>query len=59
MDHQRPKLVPERVVLVGLQVALDKTTRNTADHKRVACKMVGLDKVVLENSQGVLGHHDN
>jgi len=59
MNHQRPKVVLGRVVLVGLQVALDKAVRNTATRRRVVCKMANLDKVVLENWQGVLGHHDN
>ena len=29
MDHQRPKVVPERVVLVGHQVALGNTVQMT------------------------------
>jgi len=47
-DHQRPKVVPERVVLVGHQVALGKTVQ-----------MTGLDWVALEDAQTLLGHHDN
>ena len=43
-----PKVVPERVVLVGPQVALGKTVQ-----------MTGLDEVVLEEAQTSLGHHDN
>ena len=58
MNHQRPKVVPGRVVLVGLQVALDKVVRNTAVHWRVVRKTADLDRVVLENWQGVLGHHN-
>ena len=44
---------------MGLQVSLDKTARNTDAHKRFACKMVGLDKVVLGDVQAILGHHHN
>ena len=59
MNHQRLKVVRSRVIVVGLQVALDKVVHNTAVHKRAARKTADLDKVVLENWQGVLGHHDN
>ena len=47
-DHQRLKVVPERVVLVGHQVALVKTVQ-----------MTGLTWVALEEAQMLLGHHDN
>ena len=53
MNHQRLKVIPGRVVLVGLQVALDKVVR-----WRVVHKTTDLDRVVLENWQGVLDHHD-
>ena len=32
MDQQRPKVVPGRVVLASLQVALDRFGHNTAAH---------------------------
>jgi len=47
-DHQRPKVVPERVVLVGPQVSLCKTVQ-----------MTGLAWVALEDAQMLPGHHDN
>ena len=59
MDHQRPKVVPKRVVLVGPQVSLGKTVRNAAAHERFAHKTIGLDWVALEDVQALLGHHDN
>jgi len=43
MDHQRLKVVPGRVVLVGPQVALGKTAHNTFALERFARKTVGLD----------------
>ena len=42
MNHQRPKVVPERVVLVGRQVALGETGHNTVAFGGFARKTVGL-----------------
>jgi len=47
-DHQRPKVVPERVVLVFLLVSLGKTIW-----------MTGCDSVGLEEVKMLSGHHDN
>ena len=54
MNHQRPKVVPGRVVLVGLPIAMDKVVRNIAAHRRATCKTNDLDKVVLEIRRGYL-----
>ena len=42
MDHQRPKVVPDRVVLVGPQVVLGETGHNIAALGGFAHKMAGL-----------------
>ena len=42
MDHQRPKVVPDRVVLMGPQVVLGKTGRNIAALGGFAYKTAGL-----------------
>jgi len=68
MDHCRSKVVPERVVLVGLQAALDRIARNTVAHKKAACKTADLDTMVLDKTvldktaldpKRALGHHHN
>jgi len=46
-DHQRPKVFPERVVLVGLQVALGKTVW-----------MTGRDSMGPEKVSMLPDHHD-
>ena len=42
MDHQRPKVVPDRVVLVGPQVVLGKTGHNSAAPGGFARRMASL-----------------
>lgn len=41
MDYQRPKVVPERVVLMGHQVGLGETSHNVVALGGFAHKMAG------------------
>jgi hypothetical protein len=43
MDHQRPKVVPGRVVLVGPQIVLGKTGHKVVALGGFAHKVAGLD----------------
>ena len=58
MDHQRPKVVPDRAVLVGPQVFLGKTGHKVVALGGLAHKVAGLDSAVLEAMQGLLGPHE-